>query len=87
MLSRLGGLLGFEVQDNLSVLVVTYLAQTLPVALYMLTNYFKTIPTEIEQAGLIDGCTHVDVLRRITLPLSILGDRLRFYLFFYDRVE
>ncbi len=71
MLSKLGSLFGFEVQDNLPVLVVTYLAQTLPVALYMLTNYFKTIPTEIEQAGLIDGCTHVDVLRKITLPLSI----------------
>lgn len=71
MLSRLGGALGFEVQDNLPVLIVTYLAQTLPVALYMLTNYFKTIPTEIEQAGLIDGCTHSDVLRKITLPLSI----------------
>ncbi len=71
MLSQLGGVVGFEVQDNLGVLIVTYLAQTLPVALYMLTNYFKTIPTEIEQAGLIDGCTHADVLMRITLPLSM----------------
>ena len=70
MLSQIGGVIGFEVQDNLPVLITTYLAQTLPVALYMLTNYFKTIPTEIEQAGLIDGCTHIDVLRKITLPLS-----------------
>jgi len=71
MLSQIGGKLGFDVQDNLPVLIVTYLAQTLPVALYMLTNYFRTIPAEIEQAGLIDGCSRMGVIWRITLPLSI----------------
>ena len=71
MLSQIGARLGFDVQDNLPVLVVTYLAQTLPVALYMLANYFRTIPEEIEQAGLIDGCSRFQVIWRITLPLSI----------------
>ena len=71
MLARVGENLGFNVQDNLGVLVFTYLAQTLPVALYMLTNYFRTIPDEIEQAALIDGCSRLGVIWRITLPLSI----------------
>lgn len=71
MLARIGDTIGFDVQDNLGVLVFTYLAQTLPVALYMLTNYFRTIPTEIEQAGLIDGCSRMEVIWRITLPLAI----------------
>ena len=71
MLARIGDSIGFDVQDNLGVLVFTYLAQTLPVALYMLTNYFRTIPTEIEQAALIDGCTRLEVIWRITLPLAI----------------
>lgn len=71
MLARMGTVIGFDVQDNLSVLVFTYLAQTLPVALYMLVNYFRTIPTEIEQAGLIDGCSRLGVIWRITLPLAI----------------
>ncbi len=71
MLAKAGDALGFEVQDNLGVLVVTYLAQTLPVALYMLTNYFRTIPDEIEQAALIDGCNRLEVIWRVTLPLSI----------------
>ena len=71
MLSRIGSTLGFRIQDNLPVLIVTYLAQTLPVALYMLANYFRTIPAEIEQAGLIDGCSRAGVIWRITLPLSI----------------
>lgn len=71
MLARIGDRIGFDVQDNLAVLVFTYLAQTLPVALYMLTNYFRTIPTEIEQAGLIDGCSRMEVIWRITLPLAV----------------
>ncbi len=71
MLARVGAQLGFEVQDNLPVLVVTYLATTLPVALYMLANYFRTIPSEIEQAGLIDGCSRLEVIWRITLPLAV----------------
>lgn len=71
MLSRIGASLGFAVQDNLPILVLTYLAQTLPVALYMLANYFRTVPAEIEQAGLIDGCTRMGVIWRITLPLSV----------------
>jgi multiple sugar transport system permease protein len=71
MLARIGAQIGFEVQDNLAILVVTYLSQTLPVALYMLTNYFRTIPDEIEQAGLIDGCSRLEVIWRITLPLAI----------------
>lgn len=71
MISQIGAKIGFNVQDNLPVLIVTYLAQTLPVALYMLANYFRTIPAEIEQAGLIDGCSRPGVIWRITLPLSI----------------
>jgi multiple sugar transport system permease protein len=71
MLAQIGARLGFEVQDNLPVLVVTYLATTLPVALYMLANYFRTIPSEIEQAGLIDGCSRMGVIWRITLPLAV----------------
>ena len=71
MVSQIGARIGFNVQDNLPVLIFTYLAQTLPVALYMLANYFRTIPSEIEQAGLIDGCSRLAVIWRITLPLAI----------------
>jgi multiple sugar transport system permease protein len=71
MLAQIGARLGFEVRDNLLVLIFTYLAQTLPVALYMLANYFRTIPAEIEQAALIDGCSRLSVIWRVTIPLSI----------------
>jgi multiple sugar transport system permease protein len=71
MLSQISLWIGIEVQDNLAVLVLTYLAQTLPVALYMLANYFRTIPDEIEQAALIDGCTRLGVIWRVTMPLAV----------------
>lgn len=51
-------------------LAVVYLAQTLPVALYMLRAYFETVPAEIEEAALVDGASRLAVLRHVTLPLS-----------------
>ena len=71
MLSQAGQQLGMEIQNNLPILILTYLAQTLPVALYMLASYFRTVPVEIEEAGLIDGCSRLGVVWRITLPLSV----------------
>ena len=58
-------------RDNLIGLIIVYLAQTLPVALYMLRSYFETIPASLEEAGLIDGCSRFEVIWRITLPLAL----------------
>ena len=57
-------------RDSINVLILVYLAQTLPVALFMLRSYFKTLPLEMEHAGLIDGCTRFGVIWRIIIPLS-----------------
>ncbi len=57
-------------RDSLHVLILVYLAQTLPVALYMLQSYFRSLPVELEYAGLTDGCTRWGVIWRIVLPLS-----------------
>jgi multiple sugar transport system permease protein len=57
-------------QDSLAGLSIVYLAQTIPVALYMLRTYFETVPREIEEAAMVDGCNRLTVIRRVTLPLS-----------------
>jgi multiple sugar transport system permease protein len=57
-------------RDSIHVLILVYLAQTLPVALYMLRSYFQTLPPEMEEAGLIDGCSRLGVIWRIVIPLS-----------------
>ena len=56
--------------DSLKGLILAYLAQTLPVSLYMLVSYFKTIPVDIEEAGIVDGCSRLEVIRHLTIPLS-----------------
>lgn len=56
--------------DQPSSLIITYLVQTLPVSLYMLGNYFRSVPPEIEEAAMMDGYSRLEVIFRITLPLS-----------------
>ncbi len=58
-------------RNDLHGLILIYLAQTLPVAIYMLHSYFKTLPPDLEDAGLIDGCSRIGVIWRITVPLSL----------------
>ncbi len=58
-------------RDSLLGLLIVYPATTLPVALYMLQGYFRGIPHELEEAGLMDGLNRLGVIVRITLPLSL----------------
>jgi len=52
-------------------LVIIYVVQTLPVSLYMLGNYFRTIPYSIEEAAMIEGLSRFGTIIRIIIPLSI----------------
>jgi ABC-type glycerol-3-phosphate transport system permease component len=54
-------------------LILVYLILTLPLCVYMLTGYFRTIPVELDEAAIIDGASRLTVLLRITLPLSLPG--------------
>ena len=58
-------------RDSLLGLLIVYPATTIPVALYMLQGYFRSIPAELEEAALIDGCSRGGVIWRVTLPLSL----------------
>lgn len=58
-------------RNTLPGLLIVYPATTIPVALYMLRSYFQTLPRDLEEAGMIDGCTRLEVIWRITLPLSL----------------
>ena len=60
-----------NLRDSLFGLIIVYPAVTIPVAIYMLQGYFKTIPQELEEAGLIDGLSRTGVILKITLPLSL----------------
>ena len=52
-------------------LLLVYVAQIVAVSIYMLRNYFDTIPASLEEAAAIDGCGRLGILRRISLPLAM----------------
>ena len=56
--------------DNVFSLSLVYVTSFLPVITWILSNYFDSIPKEIEEAAFIDGCNKVSVFCRIILPLS-----------------
>lgn len=55
--------------NNLAGLVLAYMSFALPFSIWMMKGYLDTIPLEMEEAGLIDGCSRLQVLFKITLPL------------------
>ena len=58
-------------RGELWVLVIVYVAQTLPICIYMLRNYFETVPVSLEEAAEVDGATRLQIIRKITLPLAV----------------
>ena len=59
-----------EMTDTVGALMLVYPTFTLPFCIWMLTSYFRSLPVELEEAALIDGCDRLGVLWRIVLPLS-----------------
>ncbi len=67
VITRLG------LQDSLYSLMLVYPSFTVPFATWLMMGFFKTIPRELEDAALIDGCSRFAALRRIVLPISLPG--------------
>ena len=51
-------------------LIIAYMPYTLPFTIWMLTSYFRLIPSELDQAALVDGCNRFTALVRVILPVS-----------------
>jgi multiple sugar transport system permease protein len=52
-------------------LLIVYVSQVVAVSIYMLRNYFDTVPVSLEEAAAIDGCSRLGVMWRISLPLAM----------------
>jgi len=70
-LYRTWGALGLL--NSLQALIITYIAYTLPLAVWMLTGYMRTIPFEIVSAALVDGASRAQLYWRIVMPLALPG--------------
>jgi raffinose/stachyose/melibiose transport system permease protein len=56
--------------NSLPSVIIVYTGLTIPISVYLLTNFFRALPYEIEEAARIDGATTFGILWRIVLPLS-----------------
>lgn len=56
-----------------TVLILSHMFVALPLVVYIMMGYFDSLPTELEEAALVDGLTAIGAFRRITLPLSLPG--------------
>jgi len=54
-------------------LILVYLVLTLPFTIWFLTLYFNGIPTDFEDAALIDGCNTIQSLTRVVIPIALPG--------------
>ena len=59
--------------DRLITLIFINMSIDLPFVIWLLQAYFKTIPSELEDAGRIDGCNRIQVVNKIIIPLSLPG--------------
>ncbi|MFO7255663.1 MAG: carbohydrate ABC transporter permease, partial [Bacillota bacterium] len=72
---RLGVLPLFLLMRNLNLLdthwslILTYAASGMPMSVFLLTGFFRTLPRELEYAARIDGCSEFQTFSRVMLPL------------------
>jgi multiple sugar transport system permease protein len=57
--------------DNLLSLIITYLAITVPFSIFILTGYFESLPDELDKAARVDGCSRLQTLLLVFLPLAL----------------
>lgn len=63
----------FSAYDTLWGLIVIYMSFALPFTVWVLANFFRAMPPDLEQAALVDGATQMVALRQILIPLAIPG--------------
>ena len=63
----------FHLYNTIPGLVLTYMTFTLPFTVWVLSNFFKAMPGELEEAALVDGSTPFQAFYKIMLPLAMPG--------------
>jgi multiple sugar transport system permease protein len=55
--------------DTHAALILTHLIVGLPIIIWVMIGFFEDVPADLEDAGLIDGCSYLGVFWRVALPL------------------
>lgn len=64
---------GLGLLNTLSSLIVVYTAFNTPFATFLMQSFFDGIPKDLDEAAMIDGCTRLQALRKVILPLTLPG--------------
>jgi multiple sugar transport system permease protein len=59
--------------DSLAALVITYVATNLPIVIWLMRDYFSSLPRELEESAAVDGASVYRIVRSIVLPISVPG--------------
>jgi len=59
--------------DNIAALIVTYVATNLPIVVWLMRDYFASLPRELEESAAVDGASIYRIVRSIVLPISVPG--------------
>lgn len=70
-MSRVVAILGL--QDTIWSLVLVYPSTTVPFSIWLLMGFFKSIPSELEDAAMVDGLTRFGAFIKLVVPISISG--------------
>jgi multiple sugar transport system permease protein len=70
---NLGNATGIALYGSRGALIVTYLTFTLPFSVWMLIGYFDSIPRDLDEAALTDGCGPLGALFRVVVPAAVPG--------------
>jgi trehalose/maltose transport system permease protein len=63
----------FKLYNQLPALILTYLLFTLPFTVWVLTNFLKAVPIEVEEAAYVDGASPFEIFYKIMMPLAVPG--------------
>lgn len=63
----------FHLLNNYISLIAVYVAVGLPIATWFLRGYFDSLPKELDEAAIIDGCSRTQLLRKVLLPVCAPG--------------
>ena len=63
----------YQLLNTLTAVVVASAASAMPMVIWLMHGYFRTIPRELEEAAMVDGCSRYGAMVRVILPLAAPG--------------
>lgn len=68
-----GILAWLRLSDSLTGITLVFVAVSIPFTVYLMTGFFASLPSELESAALLDGCSDYQVFRHVMLPMAMSG--------------